>query len=130
MIDDGCGLVDLDLGRCLTGTLLGWVPDWVWWGLAHWQWFAYGLLALAVLTALARIYSAFGIWGLIGVMNGAAFFAGFLLGRKPTVRVVQSPGAPPAVHFPGTSRPIPIRRPAAVRHHETIFDTLNKLGQR
>lgn len=126
---DGCGFVGLDLGRCLTGTLLGWVPDWAWWGFEHWQWFAYGFIALVVLGALARVYMIFGTPGVVAVFGAATFILGFVLGKKSTVRVTPTVAGKPTVTFPGSRTPVVVKRPDKV-HHDTIWDTLGKMPGR
>lgn len=113
---NACSLFSFDAGQCAKSTLLGWVPQWFWDFLPYWPWVAYGLIALVVISTLWRVYQIFGVPGVVGVFGAATFILGFVLGKRTAVHVVPHPTTgQPTVKFPGQSKPVVVRKPAAVK---------------
>lgn len=86
----GCGLAGFDLGKCIGGSLTGWMPDWLLPLLPYWW--------VATLIAGAGI-----AYRLAGAPGLAAFAAavGFILGRRSVSTEAQFPHP--------DSKPVPVK---------------------
>lgn len=88
----------MNIGDCLKGLALGWVPEWLWPMLPYWPW----------LVVIGGVGMAYRFAGWPGV---AAFFGGvgFLLGRRSVSTDEQYPHPDPVIQ-PKKPRPTIFKR--------------------